>query len=205
MGPGQEEVVGMASGSGYKFYVPLFSAFIPMGIGDDSFKAALEDALTNTKAHSLINVFADQQCIFFPLPQLYLIARCETRLTGTAIRYKELKSNSYFEAMGKLSPDEAKIRSDERVSMINKMARMADETVYDILVEKLSSLETKALLDVAWNVQVRMGKYITTTKGKKVGRWFSKFVIDPALPEKERQFVIWFLARYGPNVTIRKL
>ena len=82
----------MAQGSGYKFYFPIFAAVVPFGVGDDSFQAALEDALTMTKAHSLINVFADKQCIYFPHPILYLVARCETRLTGTAIRYKGLKA-----------------------------------------------------------------------------------------------------------------
>jgi hypothetical protein len=86
MGPGQEEVVGMAAGDARQAW---FLGFPLSDSIDYSFQAALKNAV-NGKADTLINVFADESCFYIPFPLLALYHDCEIRLTGTAIRYKAL-------------------------------------------------------------------------------------------------------------------
>lgn len=195
LGAENEEVVGMATGSAYKFYIPVLAPLAPLGIGDDSFKAALEDALDGTKAHTLVNIFADRQCIFFPHPMFYLVARCENRVTGTAIRYRDLPANSYFEALGR-----PYVSTSERSY---GQLPPSPEGIYRRLLP-MDGGQAKALLDdLDYKRLKRLRMFLLSRKGKgsRVNRTYT---LRSGLPKDEEEFLRWFIPNYTNYTRVKE-
>jgi len=187
MGPGQEEVVGMATGKSSAFYF----LGILVGQGDNSLKSAVEDALTNTRAHTMVNTFADESCTFFPF-----FASCEVRVTGTAIRYKDLKENSYFEAMGKLSPDSyrASASSGAAVSLssgtVENAAADGARLFADFCAKEPS--EARKYCKSMQDPESSQLKSFVLSKGK-LPTWGWRFVISKDLPPYQRGCVALYV------------
>jgi hypothetical protein len=88
IGSDQEQVLGVVTGTAHQDYV----LSMPTGMTNDySFKSALDNALhKDLRADTLINVFADRECTYFPFWGVCLFCSCEIEVTGTAIRYTKM-------------------------------------------------------------------------------------------------------------------
>lgn len=83
--PGVHETpVAIVSGHASADFVLIFGPF-----GDDSLEAAWLDALKGVEADTLVNVMADRKITYFPFPMLSFFTSVETRIMGTAVKYKE--------------------------------------------------------------------------------------------------------------------
>ncbi|MFC1678712.1 hypothetical protein ACFL2T_00630 [Elusimicrobiota bacterium] len=189
MGPGQEEVVGMASGKSGQVYV--FG--LPVGHEDYSLKSAMEDALNGTRAHTLINAFADEECQYIPLQVMPIVIICDIRLTGTAIRYKSLTANSYFEALGRPIPGER-----EEPLPVKPDSYSSIEAAYGYMLAMYATSPKEA---AAYHKQLspplpkNLEEYVVSAKGEKVGlRW--GFKLHETLPETEKALLRWYLQKY---------
>jgi len=180
-------VVGIATGKSSNFV--LFGILI--GQSDLSLKAAIEDAITNTKAHTLVNVFVDQSCWGFPAPWAAIWGGCEVRVTGTAIRYTNLKANSYFEAIGQTSSVKVIEQEKDLKEFDYKTMRALDKDNAIIYFKRLPPFEKE-----------RLKEYVIKAKGQASNNSWS-FAVNRDLPADEREFVAWFckeFTSYQPRV-----
>lgn len=86
LGP-KERPVGVVNG--------ISSAYYFLGIGpsgDDSLRAAVEDALSQGKADTMVNVFVDRQVMNFPFDFFPVFSLIRTSVYGTLVQYPELRS-----------------------------------------------------------------------------------------------------------------
>ena len=84
MGPENETPVRVTTGESTAFYI-----FGLGPIGNNSLEAAVEDALGDAPADSMVNVFADQSLMVFPHPAIPIIKRFQTTVFGTLVKYKK--------------------------------------------------------------------------------------------------------------------
>lgn len=83
---GQYEMpVKVASGHSSEYSVLLFGPF-----GDASVRSAIKDAMRNTDADTIANVYVDRKVFCFPICALPLLREYETVVFGTLVSYKEV-------------------------------------------------------------------------------------------------------------------
>jgi hypothetical protein len=84
LGP-NEKPVRVVSGEASAYYVLGFIG----PLGDDSLQAAVEDARSQAKSDTMVNVFVDRQIMNFPFDYFALVSRIQTRVYGTLIQYTD--------------------------------------------------------------------------------------------------------------------
>jgi len=85
VGSQYERPVGIGEGIARRWY--FFPCWSLCPVGEDSLKAAMEDALAGSPGDTLANVYVDRRTIYFPHPMLPLIVRNDIVVTGTLIKY----------------------------------------------------------------------------------------------------------------------
>ena len=134
----------------------------------------MEDALDGTKAHTLINVFADESCIYIPAYFLPLFATCNLHITGTAIRYPQLAATGRFRR------------------------KVTKQEFYGMLLAKfIKSRKSTAEFRDKQHPDLRneLESYILSSKGKQVG--FQRgFELKKGLDPHEEEVIRWYLEKY---------
>jgi len=80
-----ERPTGIAQGVASRFY--FFPCYAACPSGEDSLKAAIDDALIGRNADTLANVFVDRKTIYFPHMAFPLFIRHDVIVTGTLVKY----------------------------------------------------------------------------------------------------------------------
>ncbi|MCX5795312.1 MAG: hypothetical protein NTY77_07460 [Elusimicrobia bacterium] len=201
MGPGQEEVVGMSVGKANQAW---FLGIPVGGTADYSLQTALKDALKG-KADTLINVFADESCFYFPFYFFSIYTDCGLQLTGTAIRYKNVPpqpSRAFLpppqagEAIPATVPASPAItgtltQQTTAAPVVNPEPYQAMLAEYRQDKKKAAKFFEKAGMATRGDIE----DYITREKGKRIlPSW--KFNLDPSLRQDEADFLKWFLKEY---------
>ncbi len=202
MGPEQEEVIGVVSGRAQAGYAPLVSTYSSLGEHSGTLKAAIDDALKGTKGHALVNVVADKRCHFFPFPIFYFYARCEVRVTGTAVRYTNPEVAERFEAAkAAAAPKPGPVPPSAEEAAAERDSWAPDERLYQDLFdahEKSARKAARVLKKMNRADKTLAEDYAARTKGSLSGK---KLRISKDLPFEEKQFVLWLLgghAKYRP-------
>lgn len=85
IGSQYERPTGMAEGVSRRWlFFPCYNA---CPIGEDSLKAAIDDALEGNMGDTLANVFAERRIIVFPHIYFPLLVRSDIVVTGTLVKY----------------------------------------------------------------------------------------------------------------------
>ena len=197
LGPEQETVIGVVQGRGSKFYFLFFAGVAPFGVGDDTFQAAFQNAVTKVKADSLVNIFADRRCTYTPHPLLPIFTSCETILTGTAIRYKAI--------------DRAIARPDDSPQQAATLALqgLTAEQLYGKLFVLFQSEKDRVVPTVhslGWESQKALENFVLYRKGNP---WLSswKFEMADNVVGAEAHFVEFFVRQfthYKPSPRVAK-
>lgn len=85
VGSQYERPSGIAEGVARRWY--FFPCYSACPIGEDSLKAAIDDALDGNVGDTLANVYAERRTIAFPHIYLPLIVRSDIIVTGTLVKY----------------------------------------------------------------------------------------------------------------------
>jgi hypothetical protein len=93
LGP-QEQVLDVRKGRSQSFYILFFGPF-----GNDSISAAVDNAIGDTDADTMMNVFVDRKKTYIPFPGLSLVTLTDTEVLGTLVRYKDMPSRAVRKAL----------------------------------------------------------------------------------------------------------
>lgn len=206
LGPEQEEVVGVVTARVRVNYIPIVSAYSPLGDDAAPMNAAFKKALAGKNAHSLVNVAADRRCVFIPFPIFYFYARCELRVTGTAVRYKNLKTKDFLEEISRRRPAAAPVPSEtkESDSQETSAAEPQGQALYgELLAEYRNSYKDAARRYVRLSNADKssLKEYALRVKGAVSGK--RRFLVSRNLPPVEKRFVLWLLSgrsKYRPII-----
>lgn len=126
IGSQYERPTGMAEGVSRRWlFFPCYNA---CPIGEDSLKAAIDDALEGEVGDSLANVFAERRVIAFPHILFPIIVRSDILVTGTLVKYntKEFPQDnvgSYSENQEVLWANILVLAADSRTRFIQSLSR----------------------------------------------------------------------------------
>lgn len=151
VGSQYERPIGIAEGTARRW--EFFPCWALCPVGEDSLKAALDDALSGSPGDTLANVYVDRKTIFFPHPLLPLIVRSNLVVTGTLVKYntKEFPpDNDQLVDIRKLYkaeelwPKLLALPTDEQERVIAKISDVAKSNLQMLLEKKESAKEIKA-------------------------------------------------------------
>ncbi|MCG2726963.1 MAG: hypothetical protein L6420_12070 [Elusimicrobia bacterium] len=142
-----ERPTGIAQGTASRFY--FFPCYAACPSGEDSLKAAIDDALIGRNADTLANVFVDRKTTYFPHPLLYLFVRHDVIVTGTLVKY---------------NTDEFPPDDDKFVDIINSKNI---EMIFDTLINGEKRERRSLLRNLPDETKSRLHQYLIISENKK--------------------------------------
>ncbi|MBI2069215.1 MAG: hypothetical protein HYT79_01315 [Elusimicrobia bacterium] len=155
-----EQPVDVASGSSSAYYI------LGIGpLGNDSLRAAVEDALQFRRASTLSNVYVDRRLICFPFCYLPIATRVDTMVYGTLVSY----GGSAYVGPGKSEIDIKHLNDDEILEEMLRLHNAGELDTLDALLRKIGKDKTKTIFDP---LESRLKKEKLASPEKALLNWF---------------------------------
>lgn len=181
IGSQYERPSGMAEGVSRRWlFFPCYNA---CPIGEDSLKAAIDDALVGNVGDTLANVYAERRVVAFPHVMFPLIMRSDIIVTGTLVKYntKEFPpDNDELVDFRKLDKPEEILAKLQlfRFTDQKKLLPKLSSSGYESLVQLLEDRETRKEIKEG-SKESDLFEYVFH---RKVYREITPFDLKPARP-----------------------